>query len=425
MYIDLDKQSVIEYVRSKTAFFAPDAVLHSYEFGEGEEDGDGFINFVYRVWEEGGKSVIVKQAKDRYRRFGENLDTPFVQERNVTEALLMKIKHEIVPDYIPEIYYIDRENHAYICEDAGTDLKILRYETMKGKTYKNVGARLGEFTARCNFYTSEIYLEPDKHQELEAAFINTDQRKIFQTGLFLKDESAVQLKEGAESTEEEDPIRTAMGELSWNNRAFRIEMLKLRHVHMKKPECLVHGDLHTSNVLLNDDRMKIIDAEYSYMGPLSGDSGYLLGSMLYEYIRWFYLPEYGEEKCGEMRMYALEMMHDYLSSYLENYKACWDADARSTYRAYGEYRDYVCDTWFHEVMGFAGCQIFSRVGKQVPLDDLETIPNMADQYEACRIALLLSDYLIMNREDINSPDDFVERIVRLTNQYREIFAAAK
>lgn len=424
MMLDLNKQNVIEYVKTHTDFFAPDAVLKSYEFGEGEDDGDGFINFIYRVWEENGASVIVKQAKDRYKRFGDNLNTPFVQERNATEAALMRLKHAIVPEYIPEVYYVDQENHIFICEDAGFDCKILRYETMKGNTYENVGARIGEFVAKCNFYTSEIYLEPDQHQELEAAFINPQQRKIFQSVLFLHDESAITVKEGAEETPK-DPVRVAMGEIPWTSREFRTEMLKLRHIHMKKPECLVHGDLHTSNVLLNDHRMKIIDAEYSYMGPLSGDSGYLLGSMLYEYLRWFYLPAYGEEKSASMRCYALKMMFDYLTSYLTNYKACWDQDARFTYKGYHEYRDYVCDTWFHEVMGFTGCQIIGRVGAMVPLDDLETIPDQENQYEACRIAILIGQYLIMHREEMNTPEDFIKIVIELTDRYQKLFQSAK
>ena len=422
MYIDLDKHSVIEYVKARTQIFARDAKLNAYEFGEGEDDGDGFVNFVYRVWEEGGPSVIVKQAKTRFKRFDENTKTPFIQERNETEAVLMRMKHAIVPQYIPEIYDVDTENHVFICEDAGVDCKILRYETMKGVTYKNVGSRIAEFIAKCNFYTSEVYLEPDVHQELEAHFINAQQRKVFQTSLFLHDETSFGPKDGDTARIIGDPIRYEMGELPWKDKAFRTEMLKLRHIHMKKPECIVHGDLHTSNILLNDDRMKVIDAEYSYMGPLSADSGYLLGSMLYEYIRWFYLPEYGEAKSAEMRQYALDMMQDFLTGYIETYKACWDADARFTYQGYDEYRDFICDTWFHEVMGFAGCQIMSRVGHQVPLDDLETIPNQDDQYEACRIVILLGKYLIMHRDELNTPEDFINFMVTYTDKYRKIFS---
>ena len=60
---DINKETVKDYLKECTDYFASDARLSVYEIGESEEDGDGFINFLYRVWDENGKSVIVKQAK--------------------------------------------------------------------------------------------------------------------------------------------------------------------------------------------------------------------------------------------------------------------------------------------------------------------------------------------------------------------------
>lgn len=411
-YIDLNEDNIKAYVKSKVDFFAPDAVLNVYTFGDGEDDGDGFINYVYRVWEEGGASVIVKQAKTRTRVFGEGVG-PFVQERNALEAEHMQILYGITPEYIPEVYVIDRENHTYICEDC-SDLKIIRFEMMKGKVYKNAGQRIGEFIAKSNFYTSEIFLTPEMHQELQAKYINPQQRKIFQCALFLKDESAFDNLERPAP----DPIRAAMGDAPWESKAFRTEMLKLRHIHMKKGECLVHGDLHTSNILLNDDRMKIIDMEYSYMGPLSGDMGYLIGNTLYEYFRWLYLPDHDDAFRTAMCAYSLQLSKDIIDSYLTTYKQCWQESARFTYQGYDEYCDYICETWFNEMVGFIGCQMISRVGGCVPLPDLDDLPKDA-HYEACRIVIMLGYYLIMHRGEINTSDELIDLVVDFTHHMRK------
>ena len=70
-------------------------------------------------------------------------------------------------------------------------------------------------------------------------------RLVFEIGLFLKDEHAIDDHDPHDDPNA-DPERLAMGDAPWKSRAFRTEMLKLRDIHMKHCECLVHGDLHLS-----------------------------------------------------------------------------------------------------------------------------------------------------------------------------------
>ena len=96
--IDLNKENIASYVKSRIDFFDQDADLSVYEIGEsgeGSEDGDGFINFIYRVWDnKTGRSVIVKQAKSHAKYFSEK-QTNFVRERNEMEASLMRLRASI------------------------------------------------------------------------------------------------------------------------------------------------------------------------------------------------------------------------------------------------------------------------------------------------------------------------------------------
>ena len=76
-YQNLTAESVISYLKEKTKLFPDDAVLKSYEIGiDGNlADGDGFINFVFRVWDEvTNRSEIVKQARNCARTFNTTRD---------------------------------------------------------------------------------------------------------------------------------------------------------------------------------------------------------------------------------------------------------------------------------------------------------------------------------------------------------------
>ena len=96
--ITLSKENVVDYVKSRLDFFNPDGDIKVSAIGEGtvEEDGDGFINFVYRV-SDGEHHLIVKQSTLEARSKGSfTLDL----NRYKLEYDAMKICAAIVPDLI-------------------------------------------------------------------------------------------------------------------------------------------------------------------------------------------------------------------------------------------------------------------------------------------------------------------------------------
>jgi 5-methylthioribose kinase len=417
-YKDLTTASAIEYVKAKTDIFSAAARLEVYEIGGGEDDGDGFVNHIYRIWDETGKSVILKQAKPYLKVFGEA--APLTTMRNQIESEIIRLRTAITPEYLPEMYHIDSENNLFIYEDCGR-LKIMRFELTKGKSFPEFPRQMGEFLAKSNFYTSEIYLDQIEHKLLECKFMNPEMRLIMETILFLRDsfiEGAIDLPEG-------DPNHLAMSDLLWEKRELRVELLKLRGIFMKKSECLVHGDLHTSNIMIAENEMKIIDMEYPFMGPTSADTGYLIGNLIYEYIAWFHHPEGTKASRKAYRKEILGYISELVHEYQRIYRECWDRDAKPIYRDYTEYRDEILKTYIKEVCGFIGCQIVSRVGAIVPLPDFDVLKNPASRNCARRLALLIADALIMKREEMESIEDIIQLIETITYRYFDVMKALK
>ena len=117
------------------------------------------------------------------------------------------------------------------------------------------------------------------------------------------------------SSVEPEPLHKAASDFFWSRREVRLELLKLRDIYMKKQECLVHGDLHTSNTMIEGSEMKIIDMEYTHMGPFSSDTGYLLGNLVYTYDTWFYHEEWNSEERALYREEILGYITDTLNEY--------------------------------------------------------------------------------------------------------------
>ena len=417
-YKDLTPSRVIEYIKTSTGIFPAGARLEVYEIGGGEDDGDGFVNHIYRVWDESGKSVILKQAKPYLKLFGEV--APLTTKRNQLESEIIKLRAAITPDYLPEMYHLDPDNNLFIYEDCGR-LRIMRFELIKGKHFPKFAKQMGEFLAKSNFYTSEIYLDQIAHKALTCKFMNPEMRIIMETILFLREsfiEGEVDLPPG-------DPSHLAMSDLLWEKRELRVELLKLRGIFMKKSECLVHGDLHTSNIMIDQSEMKIIDMEYPFMGPSSSDTGYLLGNLLYQYIAWFHHEEGSKASRKAYRKEILDTIRDLVNEYQRVYCACWDQDAKPMYREYTEYRDDLLKTYLKEVCGFTGCQIVSRVGGIVPLPDFDAIKNPLSRNCARRLSLLIADALIMKREEIESVEDIIALIETITYRYFDVMKPLK
>jgi len=410
-YRDLTPTKVIEYIKAYTDIFPGDTTLEVYEIGGGEDDGDGFVNHVYRIWDETGKSVILKQAKPYLKVFGET--ALLTTMRNQIESEIIKLRTAITPEYLPEMYHIDPNNNLFIYEDCGR-LKIMRFELTKGKSFPKFPGQIGEFLAKSNFYTSEIYLDQVAHKALEAKFMNPEMRVIMETILFLR-------KSFIEDLPHEpvvgDPNHIAMSDLLWDKRELRVELLKLRGIFMKKSECIVHGDLHTSNIMIDENEMKIIDMEYPFMGPSSSDTGYLAGNLIYEYIAWYHHPEGTKASRKAYRKEILGYLRDMINEYQRIYCECWDKDAKPMYREYTEYRDYLLKNYIKEVCGFTGCQIVSRVGSIVPLPDFDVLQNPASRNCARRLSLLIADALIMKRDEMESVEDIIALIEKITYRY--------
>jgi len=100
----LNKENVVDYIKSKTNLIDIDQIPVVTEVGDGEasDDGDGFVNFLFRVKTQ-NKSIIVKQARS-YLKAIDGYSIPV--SRNKLEYETLKLRNSIVPQYIPNIYFV-------------------------------------------------------------------------------------------------------------------------------------------------------------------------------------------------------------------------------------------------------------------------------------------------------------------------------
>lgn len=238
-YKALNLQEAVEYARNVEGLFDKDAKLVSYEIG------DGNLNLVFHIIDEqNDKSIIFKQALPHLRVVGEAWPLTIDRSRIETEA--MRTQGKICPGMVPEVYYNDVEMALAIVEDLSY-LKIMRFELMKMVKFPKFPELIGKFLARTLFYTSDIAMHPFEKKKLVIKFMNPELCKITEDLIFTH--PYYDAKENIINPE----LMPYLKDVFWKKDDLRLEATKLKEIFMNKSQSLLHGDLHTGSIFIDQN----------------------------------------------------------------------------------------------------------------------------------------------------------------------------
>lgn len=407
--IKLTKENVAAYVDSRIDEFNIHGDLAVSAVGEGsvEEDGDGFINFVFRV-SDGNLHLIVKQSTMNPRNGG-----PYILDINryKLEYESMMIRKAIIPDLIPDLYDIDEENRIFITEDVSR-LRISRFQLLKGVKYPLLGDQVARYMAANNFYTSEYYLDGKTFRDLSIHFMNPTMRNIMEIGMFLN-------KVDPRDTVGRplDPEFISFSKRICADPQVLLARQKLRHLFMTKGECLIHGDLHTSNIFASQDEMKVIDMEYTFCGPFSYDMGYFLANFIAQYAAALFRPFDSEEDRREYLDYCLFMIKETYIKYCEYFCQYLEEDSKPEYRNIPGLKEDIWTTTLREFIGFAASPMLGRICSIIPYPDYDDIDDYVQRHNAKCYSIILNKQMLINWENYVSIDELIHDMQSIADIY--------
>jgi 5-methylthioribose kinase len=397
VYYPLDEKTVVEYVQKHDAL-----LKQAFEPGDtitAEEVGDGNLNLVFKLYAEADRSrtMVVKQALPYVRLVGESWPLP--PDRARIEAQALTEHNQLAPEYTPDVYHVDLDMYLIAMRNLDDHI-ILRKGLIQGIKYPKIAEHLGIFMARTLGATSDLVMAYDEKKYAVAKFISPEMCKITEDLIFTEP-----FRE-TERNAFHDELRPEV-EKHQADEALRVEVAKMKQKFMTEAQALLHGDLHTGSIMVNQTDTYVFDPEFAYYGPMSFDLGLNIAEFLLNYAAQ-YARMKDEATRTDFHAYLRGVIVDMWNTFVREFQHTWDqTDPINMPQAYR--KDYM-DTLLKDSAGMAGCVMYRRVIGLAGVEDIRGIEDVNDKTVAATVAMNMGHVLLMQRDSFDTIEALMDAV---------------
>lgn len=410
----LNENTVVDYLRGRPAFetiFPRGARLVAKEIG------DGNLNLVFIVsnQDDARESVVVKQAVPYLRVAGESWPLTLERMRFETQALLLY--NQLTPSLAPQIYDHDAEMSLIAMENLNQHL-IMRKWLVARRPLPHFADHISTFIARTLFFTSDLYLTGVEKKNLQAQYINPHLCKIQEDFVFSNPYMASpENKWNSLIDAEVEAVRA--------NGGLKIAIAEMKETYMTHAQALIHSDLHTGSIMVNENETRVIDPEFAFFGPMGYDIGAVLENLVLNYLSHYaHTPE--PHARAEYQAYLLELLrgtwngfaHKFENLWIEN--NCGDLPPAKYWSfpggqdAFAEFRRRYILNLLHDTAGHGGCKMLRRMMGIVSVWEIASIQDPEKRAFAERLAIRIGSRWVMERNQMNTVEDLIGIVLEET-----------
>jgi len=406
-YYALDTKTVIDYVKGRESLngiFPEGATLKAREVG------DGNLNLVFFIENADvpNNSVVVKQALPYLRVVGESW--PLTRERVRYETQALRKHNEVAPGLAPEVYDYEEEMSTLIMEHL-RDHEIMRKPLVARKKFPKFADHISTFLANTLFFTSDLYLTGVEKKRLQAMFTNEHLRKLQED--FVYTNPYMDSEENNWNPLVEDAVNAVR-----SNPELKMALAEAKRAYTTHAEALIHADLHTGSIMLNEDDTRVIDPEFAFFGPMAYDVGAVLQNLVLNYLSHYaHTPD--PEKRADYQAYLLDTVKNIWTGFAAKFDALWvennNGEAVPTkywnfpggQEAFAEYRRRYIQRLLQETALHGGTKFLRRMMGIVSVWDISSIEDEQKRAVAERAAINIGIRWVMDHASMNSINDLI------------------
>ncbi|HYQ02205.1 MAG TPA: S-methyl-5-thioribose kinase [Polyangiaceae bacterium] len=361
-----------------------------------DEIGDGNVNMIFRLGGPSGQ-VLIKQAVPYLRCVGESW--PLSLRRNFFERKALEAHAHFAPEYLPRVFAFDEGAASMTMEFLGDHI-ILRKGVMQGIRYPKFVEHITDYMAKTLFFTSDLFLSAgQKKAQMQLFCENIDLCKITEDLIFTDPYRVADKNRW--TTPELDSIAKTFAE----DARLKVAITELKGKFLTNAEALIHGDLHTGSIMVNQHETKVIDPEFAFYGPMGFDVGLLLAN--------FFLAYYSQEGLAsnppEYEDWLLEQAERIWCEFERKFSALWDIHLEGDYlparlltpdtraEVVQRVRSNYLTRLFDDSLGFAASEMIRRILGLAHVADLDQIADSKARARSEARALSAARELLLNR----------------------------
>ncbi|PHM73542.1 S-methyl-5-thioribose kinase [Xenorhabdus kozodoii] len=382
----------------------PPAILPdgSPETWQVQEVGDGNLNLVFIVSGK-EKTRVVKQALPYVRAAGESWPLSLTRSHFEYHALIEEKK--VAKEYVPDVYFYDEKMSLFVMEYLPQHI-ILRKRLIAGEKFPQLAEDMGIFLANTLFHTSDIGMAGKDKKDLTARFANNHELCKLTEDLIFTEPYFNAERNNWTRPQLDDEIDSI-----WQDRALIQAAMQYKYQFMTQAQALLHGDLHSGSIMVTPNSTKVIDPEFSFMGPMAFDIGNYMGNLLMAYFAQPALRE-NKAQCADYQTWLLGQIETTWSVFERHFRQLWnekeigDAYPAVLYQQ-GTFdtsflktvQDDFLSTLFKDTLAYAGLEINRRIIGFSGVADFKHIEDKNQRATCEKRALKLARELTVNREN--------------------------
>jgi len=415
-YEALTDDTVVGYVKSRPAL---NDILPGGSELRAREVGDGNLNLIFIVENPQApeQSVVVKQALPYLRVAGESW--PLTRERMRFETQALLLHNDLAPGLVPRVYDHDPEMSLVVMENL-REHEIMRKSLVARVRFPLFADHISTFMARTLFLTSDLYLTGLEKKEMQAKYINPHLCKIQEDFVFTN--PYMESPENKWNPEIDAEVQAAR-----RNSDLKVAIAEMKESYMTHAQALIHSDLHTGSIMLNQKETRVIDPEFAFCGPIGFDVGAVLENLVLNYLSHYaHTPD--PRQRGPYQSYLLDLMCEVWNQFARKFDDLWLKNNRgdlmpSKYwdyaggaEAFAEFRRRYLRELLQDTAGHGGTKMLRRMMGIVSVWDITSIDDLKKRAIAERFAIRIGSRWVLERRQVASVEDLADIVRQETDR---------
>ena len=188
-----------------------------------------------------------------------------------------------------------------------------------------------------------------------------------------------------------------------------MEAAKLKFAFMNNAQALIHGDLHTGSIFINQEHLFVFDPEFAFYGPMGYDIGNVIANMFFAWCNGDATIE-DKEKKAEFCEWVLATIVEIVDKFIAKFKISFMENVTDTMAKTEGFMEWYLGTVLADTAAIAGLESIRRTVGMANVKDITTIPDQDKRARAEKIIITLAKDYIMKKDSFLSGADYRKAI---------------